>query len=62
MSKTVGGGDASSLHREGPLGRVVTEIFKRSDEQLWIGLDNKGAQAMEGAHCGVRTSLSPTSL
>ena len=43
VSKTVGGGDASSLHREGPLGRVVTEIFKRSDEQLWIGLDSKGA-------------------
>lgn len=43
MSKTVRGGDASSLHWEGPLGQVVTEIFKRSDEQLWIGLDSKGA-------------------
>lgn len=58
----MGGGDASSLHREGPVGQVVTEIFKRSDEQLWIGLDSKGAQATEGARCGVRTSLSPTSL
>lgn len=55
-------GDASSLPWEGPLGQVVTEIFKSSDEQLWIGLDSKGAQAMEEARRGVRTSLSPTFL
>ena len=54
----MGGGDASSLHWEGPLGQVVTEIFKRSDEQLWIGLDSKEAQAMEEARCEVTTSLS----
>ena len=58
VSKTVGGGDASSLHWEGPLGQVVTEIFKRSDEQLRIGLDSKEAQAMEEARCEVTTSLS----
>lgn len=56
------GGDASSLQREGPVGQVVTEVFRRGVEQPWIVLDGKGARAMEGACHRNRTRLSPTSL